>query len=346
MRNDYYWDINDLINDYNGLKYSLKHINDGEDRIKLKDDMKYIKENIIAIANCKDYGYSNFNIPFSYINNHMYYKFFNEEIKDINNFHKNYNIANILGDKAFPLDYKSKCFTNNEVFTLTHDFYKSIDKDLYDTFLKHYNKRFFQHSFEDMDDNYDGITYYVPVYNKCYTKSCKDLSIKKLMVLIHEEAHVISYMLSHGEIAVNYNLTDELESIFMEFLAVDYFKKIIDGEEFDKYRINELKFMSENADIIINVIDLIKSFNSLIKGFKNKSLYLDFLKINYSFLDDINYLYSYLVSIELYEEYLNDSDLALYHYKYLITNPYDNDNVKKILKPNEHLDKFCQDTIK
>lgn len=347
MEKKYDWDESDLENDLMELKRKLKTVNDKKIKDDIKLDIKYLKDDINLLNEDYDNDQeSYFNIPFSYYYNKKYRKLFETEIADTKPFYENKYIQDIVNNATLPLDYHNKDFSNEETFLLVHDFYKMMDKDLFNVFLKHYNERYRAHTFKTMNCNVGGISYYIASLNKCYTISCSDKNINKLMALTHESAHAISYMLGNGLVAYDNNLVDEVDSTFMELVASDYFNNYFHDKDFDKYKLNMLKDMADYADTMFNVLELIKSLGHFIKDYKDKIEYVDYLKVNYNFLCELNYLYSFICSIELYHEYLNDKDKALFHYKEIITKPYDNAKIKEIITPNAHLNEFCEKTLK
>jgi hypothetical protein len=254
-------------------------------------------------------------------------------------------------------EIKDKCYTlnrtyinNNDVFTLMHDFYKTLDKDIYNAFMINFKNH--QHNFKfittPLNNNlgaFAGLTFPIAYLKKCYIQSLDNNTIEKLMYATHEEAHAMAKTINNYHYIKE--LYNEVESIFIELIAIDYYKEILAKEDFNKYQFNYLKEMLISAKYVTDINTTYNNINQIMNGqncnLPNLKLITEMDKY---ITGEIIYPYCYLIAVELYELYKLDPEKALIKYKRIISSKNIFLKRELIVHPAQNIKIYTNETIK
>lgn len=158
--------------------------------------------------------------------------------------------------------------------------------------------------------------------------------VKSFCCLCHELGHDHEFILSNNRIDYNYFFNNkktlfvyrEVYSIFYELLSIYFLEKerIINSK--DAIILYNNTFQCNTEDINKFILALI------INEEKNIDLIelLCFKRMNVTLQDVILYYYSYLIAVNLFEQFLEDPEKALYNLNYLIENITPNNEEKVI----------------
>lgn len=216
-------------------------------------------------------------------------------IKDIE-FHK--DISNKILDIFDNSDYtyynlqKDNKINKKYMKELILDFYKSIDKNIYNFVLNEINDNILD---IEIDNNLSGACYNIESISRSYLylgKSYNKNDISFMLTLVHEIAHAIENKLlySHGISNSYYPIYSEVISLFFEDLFLDYLKNNYIFEKERIFRINvtleeDCAYYFDNINQICNLYD-----NNI------EYAYLNIWKNIDEFIDSIKYGYGYLIS--------------------------------------------------
>lgn len=230
---------------------------------------------------------------------------------------------------VFDYDYVLGSIPQYQHFEFIHDFYKSLnDKDIFNAFLTTFNNRKTQYKFKDDEgDYYAGITYSIPYLNKFYVSQIydrKSTDVNNLLTGVHEYGHVISDVLNPKNMVVDSDVC-EIETLFFELVATDYYSKILGTDKFYLYSLEKLKDYYEDNKINKYVKKEIEKYQNLMKyGISIDNLSKkDQMKFSYNIEYDQytkNQIYTtcYMIALNLYMIYLKDKEKALYILKQII----------------------------
>lgn len=165
---------------------------------------------------------------------------------------KSYDVMSGLYNESCDLDYKFKYIKHEDTLSLVHDFYKVVDKEFFDCFLRIYNNRYKLIRFSNSDIYLNGIItsgscVSVGGLDKCYITVSNDRGVLKPINLSHECGHGILNIYNSNLL---YNQKDEfaseIGSIFFE-LAFNYDI----GKNFDSFdsALNNIQELSDRIDI-------------------------------------------------------------------------------------------------
>lgn len=332
------WDNEDLESDILLLK-NLKDKVNKKDKAIVLDDIYKLSEFLDDKVKIEKVEYI--------IQNMMIldkYKYILKELGRFNTLFQERDISHLF------LPLSDSYYSDNDVLCFINDFYKSLGNDIYDNFSinfrkKDYNFKFIDGSFNNRYGLFAGFTIAINYLKKNYIEVENANSVQKIMYATHEYAHatareITSYKKINDEIS-------EVESLFMELLAIDYYKNLLGKNDFDKYAYNNLNSMLNSANYVIRVNNAYKTINKMIKSntnideIKNFDIFKD---MDSYVIADIIYPHCYLLAVELYEEYKIDPEKALYKYKKIINN-----NVlysKIFIKPNDNITNYGDEVIK
>lgn len=279
----------------------------------------------------------------------------------------NYNFLNeiiILSayayNKKYSVNNNKLVLSNEDMFNLTHDFYKKLDKDLFNIFYPIFNERFTHFRFLNKDGIYSASTYYLKSIDEVFMEVSNKNSIRTLIDIIHEYAHAISFK---KEKTYKSSFISEIESIFIELLAMDY---LLGYKETNKDSLNEKKKFYNDFIYLNNILSTKYSIYNIANNISlnNNFSYSNLKKYSKEFLNltdsDIKnvfsipasyymkYVYGYLIAFELYSIYLKDKEYALYLYKNILSlnELYDYKYFEKIkkmgLNPSYNIDTFVR----
>ena len=257
-------------------------------------------------------------------------------------------------------------FSKDDVLALTACFYNSLEPDFQNAFAKIYAKRNDCLRFISPVNThlFAGSTFHSPTADETFIASKYNKTFASITTLIHEYAHAISFQLNKDKsIEVQDQIFSEIESIFMELVALDFFEKNYSNLRLDintsrlilyntaiedaiitHYKILFIKVLKEKG-ISINEGSLLRIINHL----KNESG-LPLSDILYTFnipLDTIcKYPIGTLIAIELYNIYKQNPQEAFNLYRNIICfNDLLNSEIYEKLKkmginPPSHLETF------
>ena len=226
----------------------------------------------------------------------------------------------------------SKKYSKEDVFMLTHDFFATLDKEIFKKFLSIFKIRnsnviFTKKDLKDAEDftSIKNRNIYVTVNQKNTTQD--------VYTLVHEYGHVLS-MISNSE-GDKMHYYREIESKFLELLSCFYLMKIINDDETAKlinmYCVSN-QCMSDQTLLKYQIYDFMN--NEGVFPYDNllyKKIYqniiskrgFDYTKgnkvIKFIYSNPFTYQASYAISdlyvYGLYDIYLTDPEKAFYLYK-------------------------------
>ena len=226
----------------------------------------------------------------------------------------------------------SKKYSKEDVFMLTHDFFATLDKEIFKKFLSAFKIRNSNVIFTKKDLKDAGG--YTDIKNdNIYIVAAQTETIDDVCTIVHEYGHALA-MISNTE-GLKAHYYREIESKFLEILSCFYLMKNINEEEPAKL-INMFcarsQCMSDDTISKYQIYDFMKKENIfpydnlLYKKIFQNSINKD--KINYkTFFMYLKYIYSnpftyqacYAISdlyvYGLYDIYLKDPEKAFYLYK-------------------------------
>lgn len=347
----YNWSKYNLLDRLDELKKIKKGVSKKE-RILINQNIDFLKGNIEELEN-------NPNNELSYLDRIImatYYfddhDFLKDDIK---------NFALYLTDlKVKEFEYNKISISQKELLQITHDFYKSQDKEIYNKFMESYKYRRNHLRFINESD-YCGTTYSIPYFNETFIEVINTPDINMLYSLIHEYAHAIAFHFNPNSF-MDYNryFTNEIESTFFELVASDYLKKNVNvGSEYEAIYNDFLTTINNCVDLTdyLKLIELYSKNKIRTNRGLRKIAYeeCDFTNLYYENLMEITpsaltpYVIGYLFAVELYELYKFDKEKALYNFKKMtllkdLTNLEYYREIKKLgLYPNSHLNDFIND---
>lgn len=308
----YYWDINDLEKKLMLFEELLKKDTNNQ---LLIQDIKLLQSDIY-----NEYFKSNNKEKLLDI-----WKRIKERLQAIDfirtpfdNF-KNTDIDYILTPKL-----KSIKLSNGNILDLTHDFFKTLSKDLYNAFMIQFSKRKDHIRFDKKNSNFHGITNYYMYDKDAYITICSENDITDLITAIHEYMHATSLIVNPNHFLKEKCLFAEIDTMFIELLAEDFLNKVLQINDpiFLKYTTHLNKI--NNANLLSGIYRLME-YEKQIGTFKNNH---DFktaffahcdikpgdVKHNLDYLDfDVteNYVLGYMYAIELYTIYKKDPENSL-----------------------------------
>lgn len=258
--------------------------------------------------------------------------------------------------------FNKEQYSKDTILTITHDFYKSFDKELFSVFSDVFKKRYSNVVFEDSkDENIEAITFGIPYLKEVYIMIRHAKGLVPIYSSVHEYAHAIAFLM-HTEnlLPTGKSFLAEVYSQFFELVLSDYLsknKKLNHVYDYSYDAFGEFINMAVDVNEMINLDKLYREI-----GFtKNKDFKLAALdKFDYEkdYVDQITsnclegevpYLYGYLVAVELYELYKFDKDKAIYVLKklMLLNNLTELEYYKEMKKlgiyPNSHIADYASD---
>lgn len=226
----------------------------------------------------------------------------------------------------------SKKYSKEDVFMLTHDFFATLDKEIFKKFLSIFKIRnsnviFTKKDLKDAEDftSIKNRNIYVTVNQKNTTQD--------VYTLVHEYGHVLS-MISNSE-GDKMHYYREIESKFLELLSCFYLMKIINDDETAKlinmYCVSN-QCMSDQTLLKYQIYDFMN--NEGVFPYDNllyKKIYQNIISkrgfdytegnkvIKFIYSNPFTYQASYAISdlyvYGLYDIYLTDPEKAFYLYK-------------------------------
>lgn len=242
------------------------------------------------------------------------------------------HIYNSFIEEDIDIPKFSKKYSKEDVFMLTHDFFATLDKEIFKKFLSMFKVRNNNVIFTKKDLKDAGG--YTNIKNgNIYIVAGQTETIEDVYTLVHEYGHALS-MISNTE-GIKAHYYREIESKFLELLSDFYLMNTINDEETSKlinmycarskYTGNQTlfkyliyDFMNEENIFPYDNLLYKKLFQNLID--KDKINYAEFYKyLKYIYSNPFTYQACYSISdlyvYGLYDIYLNDPEKAFYLYK-------------------------------
>ena len=327
----YYWDRNDIEKDFKDLKKAYKESSTEEEKNAIMNAIKETEEIIEDIDSSfgiykKELGYQESldlladTVPtFEFV--YPYLEKLLSILKDDAS-HRRFSFS-------FDNESSNKNLTEDEVFGLVHDFFKGTTKKIYDAFLSIYNNRYKTARFLDSHLDY----------------------VDGLLTLTHECAHITTAMINPNRYGFESAFFNEIETIFMELIASDYFGESMHDKEFSKTSIDKLEHYYFAADDVLDKKRITEIRLSMgnppyneFRDSMNDEFYKALLTVEpLRNIDiDVKYLFSYIVAVELYEVYRKDKELAFHLLDTIIRadNEKENETILKTVEPVKSLRKY------
>lgn len=223
--------------------------------------------------------------------------------------------------------------SKDDLLSITHDFYKSLNKFFFGNFMKNFYRRKDHIVFKSHreDSLYVGETITLPSLKESFIEILRQYTIDDALTTIHEYSHATSVSINPHHLSSSKTLYTEIDTIFMELIASDYLDNLMKSNNSSIIKASKLNEFSCSADTICSQIDLIEAEKYTRNGFKsNKQLKqialekceLDPLEVedllNYPEIHSSIYLTSFMFALELYRLYKEDQEKALYYLKKII----------------------------
>lgn len=362
----YNWNKEDLRKDLQTLEKMLKDEKDPKVREKIMLYISETKDTIISLD--KEY-FEEYNeginvenlislyktVPYF----ELYYPFIKEFKNKLHNFFKHYKIKNT----------KEKTTTTNltkeDITELVYELFKSTNKEIYEIYskiIKEENRIRFKTIKKQLNNQLQGnaAMFFIPGLNKTYVSIDnynEDKKARSLISLTHEEGHSIASQINPERYINNQAFFNEIESIFFELIGYEFFEKELNDEHF---RTMSLEFLENNYFEAETILDKVKLANILFeKGnpistelkLEDKKMQQTYDEVLYSgpaIKQEIKYLFSHIVAIELYEIYKDDKDLALDILKRIIktsSNTSEYEGIVSNIKPTKRLIRYKNNLI-
>ena len=233
------------------------------------------------------------------------------------------------------LEIKKCSLSKDDLLTLTHDFYKSLNRYFFGNFMKNFRVRRNHIKFvNEIENDAEGFTTPIRTTKEAYIKICRLNTIEDYMSVVHEYGHAITLQINPYHLAYDKRYFIETTSIFMELLASDYYQSQTNNNDASINKINNHIEFIDDAKKIKMILSLMEEEKNLEQKFSstkemrkhlNRNLFTDdcFNKsFNSASNPDEEFLSSYIIAIELYMLYKEDKDKAL-------------DTLKRIILLNE-----------
>ncbi len=252
--------------------------------------------------------------------------------------------------------------SKDDLITLTHDFYKSLNRYFFGNFMKNFRHRRDHVVFlNDPDDVYCGEAISIKYTNEAFLSIGRFFTIEDYLTTIHEFAHATSFQINPNHVDYDKRAFSETIALFMELLASDYYLEQTKDYDASIYKINTHLEYIDNAQVVNLIIYLIKKEQQLGHEYTStKEMRQQLTKDSFSdeIFDDAflfsgiaheEYLASYMYAIELYMLYKENKDKALDLLKRMILLDEMNEeeyysNIKKLgIIPNFSLRSFERD---
>jgi len=350
----YYWDSNNLRQDVKLLEKMFEEEKD----IRKREELLYyiaeakslvLEEEAPTVEEDSDYFNAMSNLVPLF---EPYYSYIDEYRRTLDKY-----IDEMIVDEPS----KRKLYLKkDELLELVAEFYKSVGGYLYPHFDKLFKNRHNSIRFQREGLEY-ATTIIVPGLNKPYmtVESPKPTNYRNtLSMLVHELGHGISAQICPERYLRDDSFLKEIETTFLEFVSNDFFAKELNDDAFYEDELERLVGGHSAAEDILlskRVVDLRYELGNPSKEKMLKIIDDAILKSTIETKgelgldEDIRYLFSYIIAIELYEIYLKDKKAALEILKEIIIrkdNETEIQNVLRLVTPNKSLIKFKNHMLK
>ena len=219
--------------------------------------------------------------------------------------------------------YISSFISKSDLIMFLGEFYKSLDPDFFELFLKLYKNINTNHHFF-VSSNCDDVPCMYPILGSNIVLTCStyDNNFDDFFNLIHEFAHGIEFLFNPSFFITRGNaLFSEVVPIFMELISLDLMDKydetnsqlVHENMACDYYEIGMNAYMSMLVSKI--GMNLANKSEDVILQQCARNLHLSSTRIkeiiNITMDGTLKYIISYMVALELYIIYKKDKDKAL-----------------------------------
>lgn len=191
--------------------------------------------------------------------------------KDILNFYKESTL--ISSDITYE-EQKKMNLKNDDILTIVHDFYKSLDPYFFKTFMKIFKQRKNNLKTFNKEDTtpFMGCSYMLPYLNEIYIAIARTYDIEDIITFAHEYMHTINYSInSSGAYEKNKRYFFEIDTLFIELIIADYLRNLFKNNEADKANlITHLEYCNQviYSSIIYTLTDYEKTNNTQLQSNK------------------------------------------------------------------------------
>lgn len=321
----YNWNIDTLIEKKNLIE-KLILLEKDQDKLELLKKDYYNLQNIIDDEN--DYSiYDKMSLleNFDYIKENLQtIEFLWEDFKEFNN---------TINEPIITPELKRSSLSKNDLLTITHDFYKSLNRYFYGNFMKNFYRRNDHIYFNSYNnEGISGETIGLPSLKEAFIKICRDYTNEDILTVIHEYSHATSLSINPNNLNdTKKSLYTEIDTIFMELVASDYISKLFKDNSNTIFKASKLNEFADNADELSIMIDIIEGEKYTENGYTSNKMLKNIASKHFNVIPEVIndvigepnltntiYLTSYMFSLELYKQYLQDKEKALYNLKKII----------------------------
>lgn len=255
--------------------------------------------------------------------------------------------------KDTPLELGKLSISKKKALEIINDFYRTtFDREIYINFLKNYHVR--KNHLTMVNQETDAFTISIPYLNEAFIAVPKTNDIAFLYALVHEYMHATSFELNKYHL--NYKskrFVSEIDTLTSELLVSDYFEEKLQTIDPIIYQIIlDITYHTYNKTLLdkMKIIDLHKKYdfvrNKELKNISQEKLGFhplyteEVVRMNAS--EYLPYIFGYMSAIELYSEYNDDKEKALWKEKkfirldFLDSENYYREMLNLGIHPNSH----------
>ncbi len=311
----YNWTIDDL-------EQRLKRFEKLVDKVSDKEKLHLIKNDIEVLSNyIEDYYHPSLLEDMKFLELYDISKDYVNEFSFLWNDFKDFD--NNTNDIIYDFTIKNCSLSKKDLLELTHDFYKNaLDKNMYGIFMKNFYRRRDHVLFQQNDDiNLPaGETINIKSTKESFLTINRNQTYEDLITTVHEYMHANSAIINPYHFSINKELYIEVDTLFMELIAFDYFENIFKDNKMNILKINNhINYIINNL-YVTNRIKLFEFEKEYGAYKKNKDLRkaLHTMGIDDEDLDTLlshsheYYVVGYIFALELYNMYIEDKEKALH----------------------------------
>ncbi len=238
-------------------------------------------------------------------------------------------------DFKFIPKIKRCSLSQDDILSLTHDFYRSLGSFYFGNFMKHFYRRKDHIVFRKYQEESicSGSSICLSSKPESFIEVFRTYTIDDVLTTIHEYSHAISATINPANFDLAKNNFIETDTLFMELIANDYLKSLTNDKNLlitkAENHLQEISFALDLSDLI----SLVETEETLKSGYTSNRVMkkaaseecgihpmeLENILQNVAMSSgNVEYIMSYLLSIELYNIYKQDRDKALYLLKKFI----------------------------
>jgi len=275
--------------------------------------LEYLEQDYSVNTDAED------NILDSIIQDTHYYHKYKDYIPDINDFFTGF----YFNMPEQPTSFQRIETKKSKILTMTKDLYLDVKPIYYERLLNRERTSNLRLRFERSKHNtqYEGITF--PIYSTDTTLVSSNINkhIGDYFNLIHEFGHVLNHSYYRYQIFdENKYALQEVAPLFFELVGGDYLiKQGLDNREINKLFVHMFRDAVSGAGVDTYRMDLIRNR----KRFEEDQEVVDYLERNFEdqalidfsianvISENMHYVFSYMVAVELYQLYLVNKEEAL-----------------------------------